>query len=150
MITYPLSIQLEIQLYKFRTIFNQSQDQFVIACVGLFLDMWNDSSDDWSPVMNIEPEYEDVTPEHTIVMPKLMEFEFGLFCCVEEFSQMDGINGMIGVVLDYLDRSWDGYDSKTSITYNQDVANMTDQEKRELMFTTNIGGDFNKFFGAQV
>jgi hypothetical protein len=125
MIEYGLSKDQLEQLNRFSPIFRKGHDQFVISCILVVLDIWSNNEDN---LMGIDPDSDEVN--FTINLPIEVETEIDELSDECDLSRSETINGVVGLVLGYIDESWDDESGL-------DFDNMTDSEKFDQILRDN-------------
>ena len=117
MIEYGLSKQHLKELKRFGHIFNKNQDKFVLDCILVILCEWNEDRD---VLVRMRNDISEI--DFSIDLPKDVEDDLYEYTEMYDLTIHDMINGIVGVVLNYLDLNWSG-------EYGLDHDDMTDQEK---------------------
>ena len=120
MIEYGLSKYQLKQLKRFSDIFNKDQDKFVLDCILVTLCRWNEDKDQFNNGRGFDPELTEV--DLTIKLPKDIEDDLHELSDDHDLSTYDCINGIVELVLHYLELNWSG-------EYGLESDNMTDKEK---------------------
>ena len=129
MIEYGLSEDQLEQLNRYSHIFGMDHDQFVLNIILVVLDIWVKSEDLW---LNIDPDESEA--EYSIDLPIDAEFELNDLSDEYDLPMSGAINGVVGLVLRYLDDSW-GDES------GLEFYNMTDSEKLDQITRTNTNDE---------
>jgi hypothetical protein len=120
MIEYGLSNRQLKELTNFSNIFNKTNDQMVLDCILLILCRWNDDKERFNNGRGFDPDISEV--DFSIDSPKYIEDELYELSDDHDLSIYDCINGVVGLVLVYLDLNWSG-------EFGLESDNMTDEEK---------------------
>ena len=135
MIEYGLSKRQLKELTYFSNIFNRTRDRFVLDCILLTLCEEKDLNRDLNP---------DISEmDLTIELPKDVKENLYRLSDHHDLTIHDTINGVVELVLEYLDLNWSG-------EYGLESDDMTDQEKLEELKRENNDGDNHcwvSFFG---
>jgi hypothetical protein len=135
MIEYGLSKRQLKELTYFSNIFNRTRDRFVLDCILLTLCEEKDLNRDLNP---------DISEmDLTIELPKDVKENLYRLSDHHDLTIHDTINGVVELVLEYLDLNWSG-------EYGLESDDMTDQEKLEELKKENNDGDNHcwvKYFG---
>ncbi len=135
MIEYGLSKRQLKELTYFSNIFNRTRDRFVLDCILLTLCEEKDLNRDLNP---------DISEmDLTIELPKDVKENLYRLSDHHDLTIHDTINGVVELVLEYLDLNWSG-------EYGLESDDMTDQEKLEELKKENNDGDNHcwvSFFG---
>jgi hypothetical protein len=135
MIEYGLSKRQLKELTYFSNIFNRTRDRFVLDCILLTLCEEKDLNRDLNP---------DISEmDLTIELPKDVKENLYRLSDHHDLTIHDTINGVVELVLEYLDLNWSG-------EYGLESEDMTDQEKLEELKKENNDGDNHcwvSFFG---
>jgi hypothetical protein len=120
MIEYGLSKHQLNELTKFSHIFNKDQNKFVLDCILTILCEWNEDKEGFNNSRGFDPDISEV--DFSIDLPK--NIEDGLYELSDDhcLTVYDCINGIVELVLHYLDLNWSG-------KYGLESDDMTDQEK---------------------
>jgi hypothetical protein len=139
MIEYGLSEDQLEQLNRFSHIFGKDHDQFVLNIILVVLDIWGKSEDLW---LNIDPDESEA--EYSIDLPIDAEFELDDLSDEYDLPMSEAINGVIGLVLRYLDNSWSDESGLES-------DNMSDSEKLDQITRSNKNDEslWSKLFGGE-
>ena len=120
MIEYGLSKHQVRELERFGSIFNKDSNQFTLDCILLILCRWNDNKEGFNNGRGFNPDISEV--DFSIDLPSDIEDELYELSDDHELSIHDCINGILDMVLVYLNLNWDGY-------YGLESDDMTDEEK---------------------
>ena len=135
MIEYGLSKRQLKKLTYFSNIFNRTRDRFVLDCILLTLCEEKDLNRDLNP---------DISEmDLTIELPKDVKEDLYRLSDHHDLTIHDTINGVVELVLEYLDLNWSG-------EYGLESDDMTDEEKLEELKKENNDGDNHcwvSFFG---
>jgi len=135
MIEYGLSKRQLKELTYFSNIFNRTRDRFVLDCILLTLCEEKDLNRDLNP---------DISEmDLTIELPKDVKENLYRLSDHHDLTIHDTINGVVELVLEYLDLNWSG-------EYGLESDDMTDEEKLEELKKENNDGDNHcwvSFFG---
>ena len=135
MIEYGLSKRQLKKLTYFSNIFNRTRDRFVLDCILLTLCEEKDLNRDLNP---------DISEmDLTIELPKDVKEDLYRLSDHHDLTIHGTINGVVELVLEYLDLNWSG-------EYGLESEDMTDQEKLEELKKENNDGDNHcwvSFFG---
>jgi hypothetical protein len=139
MIDYGLSKGQFKQLNRYSHIFGKDHDQFVLNCILVVLDIWGKSEDFW---MRIDPDISET--DYSIDLPIDVEFELDDLSGEYDLPMSETINGVIGLVLTYLDESWS---DKSGLEFD----NMSDSEKLDQITRTNTNDEsrWSNLFGGE-
>ena len=140
MIEYGLSKHQLKELERFGGIFNKDSKQFILDCILVVLCRWNDDKEGFNKGRGFNPDISEV--DFTIDLPKDIEDELHELSDDHDLSIYDCINGIVGMVLVYLDLNWSG-------EFRLESDDMTDQEK-VIELTKENGEDdpcWIKYFG---
>lgn len=138
MIEYGLSEDQLEQLNRFSHIFGKDHDQFVLNIILVVLDIWGKNEDLW---LNIDPDESEA--EYSIDVPIDVEFELDDLSDEYDLPMSETINGVIGLVLRYLDNSWG---DESGLAFD----NMSDSEKLDQITRTNTKDEslWSELFGG--
>ena len=120
MIEYGLSKHQVRELERFGSIFNKDSNQFTLDCILVVLCRWNDNKEGFNNGRGFNPDISEV--DFSIDLPSDIEDELYELSDDHELSIHDCINGILDMVLVYLNLNWDGY-------YGLESDDMTDEEK---------------------
>jgi len=120
MIEYGLSKHQLKELKRFSHIFNKTNDEMILDCIRLVLCRWNDNKEDFNNGRGFDPDISEV--DFSIDLPSDIEEELYELSDDHELSIHDCINGIVELVLIYLDLNWSG-------EYGLEKDDMTDKEK---------------------
>ena len=138
MIEYGLSKHQVRELERFGSIFNKDSNQFILDCILVVLCRWNDNKEGFNNGRGFNPDISEV--DFSIDLPSDIEDELYELSDDHELSIHDCINGILDMVLVYLNLNWDGY-------YGLESDDMTDEEKVIELTKENDDDCWNKFFG---
>ena len=140
MIEYGLSKHQLKELKRFSHIFNKDQEKFILDCILLVLCRWNDDKDRFNNGRGFDPDMLGL--DLSIELPDDIENELYELSDQHDLSVHDCINGIVGMVLYYLDLNWSG-------EYGLESEDMNDQEKLDQLTRENKKDDhcWVKFFG---
>lgn len=140
MIEYGLSKHQLKELKRFSHIFNKDKDQFILDCILVVLCRWNDDKEEFNNGRGFDPDISEV--DFSIELPKEVEDDLYELSDDHDLSIYDCINGIIELILHYLDLNWSG-------EYGLESDDMTDQEKVIELTKENEGEDscWIKYFG---
>ena len=140
MINYGLSKQQFTLLKQFSDIFNKDSEDMILDCILLILCIWNEDKNQLINGRGLNPSVSEI--DMVIELPNDVEDELYELSDDHDLSVHDCINGIIGLVLEYLEESWDDESFL-------EMDNVTDQDKmKELKRVNNIEEEhcWNKFF----
>ena len=120
MIEYGLSKHQLKELERFSHIFNKENKQFILDCILVVLCRWNDDKERFNNGRGFDPDISEV--DFSIDLPKDIEDNLYKLSDDHDLSTYDCINGIVELVLVYLDLNWSG-------EYGLETDDMTDQEK---------------------
>ena len=137
MIEYGLNKEQSEQLERFSHIFRKDIDQFVLNSILVILDLWKKDRDQW---MDIDPDSAEIN--FTIDLPPEVEAELDDLSDEYDLSISETINGVVGLILDYLNFSWSDQSGLES-------DNMSDDDKVDQITRDNLdsGGIWSELFG---
>ena len=140
MIKYGLSKHQLKESKRFGDIFNKDQDEFVLDCILTILCEWNEDKDQFNSGRGFDPDMSEL--DFSIELPDDIENELYELSDQHDLSVHDSINGIVGMVLLYLDLNWSG-------EYGLESEDMNDPEKLEQLTRENQKDDYCwvKFFG---
>ena len=136
MIEYGLNKEQSEQLERFSHIFRKDIDQFVLNSILVILDVWKKDRDQW---MDIDPDSAEIN--FTIDLPIEVEAELDDLSDEYDLSISEAINGVVGLILDYLNFSWS---DKSGLESD----NMSDDDKVDQITRENLdsGGIWSELF----
>ena len=136
MIEYGLNKEQSEQLERFSHIFRKDIDQFVLNSILVILDLWKKDRDQW---MDIDPDSAEIN--FTIDLPPEVEAELDDLSDEYDLSISETINGVVGLILDYLNFSWSDESGLES-------DNMSDDDKVDQITRDNLdsGGIWSELF----
>jgi len=136
MIEYGLNKEQSEQLERFSHIFSKNIDQFVLNSILVILDLWKKDKGQW---MEIDPDSSEIN--FTIDLPPLVEAELDHLSDEYDLSISETINGVVGLILDYLNFSWSDQSGLES-------DNMSDDDKVDQITRDNLdsGGIWSELF----
>ena len=139
MIEYGLSKYQLKELKRFSDIFNKTNDEMVLDCILVTLCRWNEDKESFNNGRGFNPDISEV--DFSINLPKDIEDELYDLSDDHDLSIHDCINGIIELVLHYLDLNWSG-------EFGLESDNMTDQEKIKQLTRENLEDDhcWSKYF----
>ena len=140
MIEYGLSKHQLKELKRFSHIFNKTKDEMVLDCILVVLCRWNDNKEGFNNGRGFDPDISEL--DFSIDLPNDIEEELYELSDDHDLSIHDCINGIVDMVLVYLNLNWDGY-------YGLESDDMTDEEK-VIELTKENGEDdpcWIKYFG---
>ena len=140
MIEYGLSKHQLKELKRFSHIFNKTKDEMVLDCILVVLCRWNDNKEGFNNGRGFDPDISEL--DFSIDLPNDIEDELHELSDDHDLSIYDCINGIVGMVLVYLDLNWSG-------EFGLESDDMTDQEK-VIELTKENGEDdpcWIKYFG---
>ena len=120
MIEYGLSKHQVRELERFGSIFNKDSNQFILDCILVVLCRWNDNKEGFNNGRGFNPDISEV--DFSIDLPSDIEDDLYELSDDHDLSIHDCINGIVGLVLVYIDLNWSG-------EYGLETDDMTDQEK---------------------
>lgn len=120
MIEYGLSKDQLKELKRFSDIVNKTNDEMILNCILVTLCRWNDNRDGFNNGRGFYPDISEV--DFSIDLPKDIEDELYDLSDDHDLSIHDCINGIIELVLHYLDLNWSG-------EFGLESEDMTDEEK---------------------
>ena len=120
MIEYGLSKHQLKELKRFSHIFNKTKDEMVLDCILVVLCIWNDNKEGFNNGRGFDPDISEL--DFSIDLPNDIEEELYELSDDHDLSIHDCINGIVDMVLVYLNLNWDGY-------YGLESDDMTDEEK---------------------
>ena len=137
MIEYGLNKDQSEQLERFSHIFSKDIDQFVLNSILVILDLWKKDRDQW---MDIDPDSAEIN--FTIDLPPEVEAELDDLSDEYDLSISETINGVVGLILEYLNFSWSDESGLES-------GNMSDDDKVYQITRDNLdsGGIWSELFG---
>ena len=137
MIEYGLNKEQSEQLERFSHIFRKDIDQFVLNSILVILDLWKKDRDQW---MEIDPESAEIS--FTIDLLPEVEAELDDLSDEYDLSISETINGVVGLILEYLNFSWSDESGLES-------DNMSDDDKVDQITRDNLdsGGIWSELFG---
>ena len=137
MIEYGLNKEQSEQLERFSHIFRKDIDQFVLNSILVILDLWKKDRDQW---MDIDPDSAEIN--FTIDLPPEVEAELDDLSDEYDLSISETINGVVGLILEYLNFSWSDESGLAS-------DNMSDDDKVYQITRDNLdsGGIWSELFG---
>ena len=137
MIEYGLNKEQSAQLERFSRIFSKNIDQFVLNSILVILDLWKKDRDQW---MEIDPESAEIS--FTIDLLPEVEAELDDLSDEYDLSISETINGVVGLILEYLNFSWSDESGLES-------GNMSDDDKVYQITRDNLdsGGIWSELFG---
>ena len=140
MIEYGLSKHQLKELKRFGDIFNKDQEKFVLDCILLVLCRWSDNKDRFNNGRGFDPDMLGL--DLSIELPDDIENELYELSDQHDLSVHDCINGIVGMVLYYLDLNWSG-------EYGLESEDMNDQEKLDQLTRENKKDDpcWVEYFG---
>ena len=140
MIEYGLSKHQLNELTKFSHIFNKDQNEFVLDCILTILCEWNEDKESFNNGRGFDPDISEV--DFSINVPEDIKDDLYELSDDHGLSIYDCINGIIEMILHYLDLNWSG-------EYGLESEDMNDQEKLEQLTRENKKDDYCwiKFFG---
>jgi len=140
MIEYGLSKHQLIEFKRFGDIFNKDQDEFVLDCILMILCEWNEDKEQFNSGRGFDPDMSEL--DFSIDLPIAAENDLYDLSDYHDLSVHDCINGIVGMVLHYLDLNWSG-------EYGLESEGMNDSEKLEQLTRENKKDDYCwiKFFG---
>jgi len=140
MIEYGLSKHQLKELKRFSHIFNKTKDEMVLDCILVVLCRWNDNKEGFNNGRGFDPDISEL--DFSIDLPNDIEEELYELSDDHDLSIHDCINGIVDMVLVYLDLNWSG-------EFGLESDDMTDQEK-VIELTKENGEDdpcWIKYFG---
>ena len=140
MIKYGLSKHQLKESKRFGDIFNKDQDEFVLDCILTILCEWNEDKEQFNSGRGFDPDMSEL--DFSIDLPIDAENDLYELSDYHDLSIHDCINGIVGMVLLYLDLNWSG-------EYGLESEDMNDPEKLEQLTRENKKDDYCwvKFFG---
>jgi len=140
MIEYGLSKHQLKEFKRFGDIFNKDQDEFVLDCILMILCEWNEDKEQFNSGRGFDPDMSEL--DFSINLPIAVENDLYNLSDYHDLSVHDCINGIVGMVLLYLDLNWSG-------EYGLESEGMNDPEKLEQLTRENKKDDrcWVKFFG---
>ena len=129
MIEYGLNKEQSAQLERFSRIFSKNIDQFVLNSILVILDLWKKDTDQW---MEIDPNSAEVN--FTIDLPPEVEAELDDLSDEYDLSISETINGVVGLILEYLNFNWS---DKSGLESD----NMSDDDKVNQITRENVGNE---------
>jgi len=140
MIKYGLSKHQLKESKRFGDIFNKDQDEFVLGCILTILCEWNEDKEQFNSGRGFDPDMSEL--DFSIDLPIDAENDLYELSDYHDLSIHDCINGIVGMVLLYLDLNWSG-------EYGLESEDMNDPEKLEQLTRENKKDDYCwvKFFG---
>jgi len=149
-IEYGLSSYQLKELRRFSKIFNKTHEQFITSCLGVVVKMYHSNHDE-STHREPYPDGNLQDTTYSVEIPKGLLVDFEEYCDDWIYDLPECVNGIVGMVLDYLECNWNGQfdnDDEHSPTFGVSTENMNDNEKKDLLFKTNgIEDMFNEYFG---
>ena len=104
MIEYGLSKHQLKELKRFGDIFNKDQDEFVLDCILMILCEWNEDKEQFNSGRGFDPDMSEL--DFSIDLPIDVENDLYDLSDYHDLSIHDSINGIVGMVLHYLDLNW--------------------------------------------
>ena len=129
MIEYGLNKEQSAQLERFSRIFSKNIDQFVLNSILVILDVWKKDRDQW---LKIDPNSSETN--FTIDLPPEVEAELDDLSDEYDLSISETINGVVGLILEYLNSSWS---DKSGLESD----NMSDDDKVNQITRENVGNE---------
>ena len=125
------------QLERFSHIFRKDIDQFVLNSILVILDVWKKDRGQW---LKIDPNSSETN--FTIDLPIDVETELDELSDEYDLSVSETINGVVGLILEYLNFSWS---DKSGLESD----NMSDDDKVNQITRDNLdsGGIWSELFG---
>lgn len=127
MIEYGLNKKQSEQLERFSHIFRKDIDQFVLNSILVILDVWKKDRDQW---LTIDPNSSEIN--FTIDLPPEVETDLDELSDEYDLSISETINGVVGLILEYLNFSWSDESGLES-------DNMSDDDKVNQITRENLG-----------
>jgi hypothetical protein len=117
---YGLSRRQLESLQKFSNIFTRNNKDMVLDCILLILCIWDEDKDQLINGRGLDFDISEI--DFSIELPDNVEDELYELSDYYDLSIHDCINGIVGLVLGYLELNWSG-------EFDLESDNMTDQDK---------------------